>query len=420
MRKSNRRISNLFYNNRFLLVFSIVAAVIIWLVASVEFGDDVEHTVRDVKVNLGENISGLSAFGIDEEITVDVKIKGKKYIVESDETAKDIVVTANTSHVNSVGTNTLVLEVSSNETRPLYEIVGLSRDSIEVFFDYPSEKEFKIETNISFEKNPVPEGYYMADYVLSNAYTVKVTGPESQVNKIEKVVASATLEGGFRQTETFSADLSAVTKDGSTPAHITFGIKTVQIKAPVYKKAYLPVTCNFSNIPVEYLENFPFEVSVSPAMINVGIPENQADGKTSVDLSTKIDFSKLQTGKNVFTIGASSNEITGGILLDDIDSFVVTVDVKNMATKTVAAPTEISVSGVPDGLEAELKQINFDEIVVIGPQEDIASLTTENLIFAADFSEIDENATGVVTVPVRISGDSCWAFGEYTATFTIS
>lgn len=418
MKKSNRRISDLFYNNRFLLVFSIVVAVGIWLVAAVEFGDDIEHTVK-VKVDVDKNIGGLSAYGINEGITVDVKIRGKKYIVESDETAASVVVTANTSQVNSVGTKSLALEVSSTETRPLYEIVEISRDTIDVFFDYPREKEFKIETDISFEKSPVPDGYIMTDFVLSNAYTVKVSGPETQVNKIEKMVATATLEGGLRQSETFHAELNPVTKDGSTPSHISMSINGVQVTAPVYKKAYLPVTCDFSSVPMEYLDSMPFEVSVSPSAINVGIPDSQ-DGKESVELATKIDFSKLQAGKNIFTISATDNEITGGVLLDSIDSFVVTVDVKDMSTKTLKAPTEITASNVPDNLNVSLRQINFSEITLIGSQAELDAIETENLIFTADFSEIDENASDVVTVPVRIYDDSCWAFGEYTATFTIS
>ena len=418
MKKSNRRISDLFYNNRFLLVFSILVAVGIWLVAAVEFGDDIEHTVK-VKVDIDKNIGGLTAYGMEEGITVDVKIRGKKYIVESDETAASVVVTANTSQVNSVGTKSLALEVSSTETRPLYEIVEISRDTIDVFFDYPREKEFKIETDIAFEKSPVPDGYIMRDFVLSNAYTVKVSGPETQVNKIEKIVATATLEGGMRQSETFYADLNPVTKDGSTPSHINMSINSVQVTAPVYKMAYLPVTCDFSGVPMEYLDSMPFEVSVSPSAINVGIPDSQ-DGKESVELATNIDFSKLQTGKNIFTISATDNEITGGVLLDSIDSFVVTVDVKDMSTKTLKAPTKITPSNVPDNLNVSLKQINFSEITLIGSQAELNALEIENLILTADFSGIDDNASDVVTVPVMIYDDSCWAFGEYTATFTIS
>lgn len=45
MERKNQRISDLFYNNRFLLVFSIVAAIGLWLVVAVEYGDEVTNTV---------------------------------------------------------------------------------------------------------------------------------------------------------------------------------------------------------------------------------------------------------------------------------------------------------------------------------------------------------------------------------------
>lgn len=418
MKKNNRRISDLFYNNRFLLVFSIVAAVAIWLVVAVEFGEDIEYTVKGVKVTLSENHGGLSAFG-DTDFTVDVTIRGKKYIVESDETAESIIVNANTGHVNSVGEKTIDLEVSSSEARPLYEFVDLSQETIEVNFDYPKEKEFKIETDITFENSPVADGYHMADFIVSNAYTVEVSGPETEVNKIEKVVARATLEGNLRQSETFTAELVAVTKDGSTLEFVTLNIKSVQVTAPVYKIMTLPLTCDFSNIPMEYLEKLP-DYSISPATVKVGIPDDQAQGKENVVLSTKIDFSSLQTGQNTFTISATSDEITGGILLDEIENFVVTVDVKDMSTKSIEPPSEITPSNVPDNLEVTLSQLNFTEVIVIGPQEELDTLTADDLIFTADFSGLDDNSSDVVTVPVKISGDKCWAFGEYTATFTIS
>lgn len=423
MKKKNQRISDLFYNNRFLLVFSIVVAVIVWLVVAVEFSPETTKTIKNVPVKIDyseikNNLGGLQPFG-ETDFTVDVTVSGQKIVVESDSIADSINVTASTGYVNSVGNYDLKISVEGSDE---YTIIDVTPDLVQVYFDYPKEKEFKIETDIDFASQAVAEGYFMDDFVLPDANTVKVSGPESEVNKIERIVAMAEHAGDMRQSDTVDAALTAVTKDGSTLKYVSFNRQSenIQITIPVYKIVTLPVTCAFSNIPAEYLDALPFDVSISPSTATFGIPESQVESKTSIELGSKIDFSKLSFGQNVFTISVTDNEISGGIVLDETKEFVVKVNVKNMTSKTVAAPSAVGVSGLPADLTAELTKLNFSVMTVIGPEEKLALLNNDNLVLTADFSGIDENSSDVVTVPVRVSDDSCWSYGEYTATFTIS
>lgn len=425
MKKKNQRISDLFYNNRFLFVFSVVVAVITWLVVAVEFAET-ENIIKNVPVQIDysriqDNLGGLEPFG-ETEFFVDVTISGKRHIVESDDVKDDLVVTANTSYVSSVGTYSLNLAVTSASVRPEYDVVGTSTNSIDVYFDYYKEKEFKVEADIDFASPAVPEGYHMDNFILSNAATVKVSGPETEINKIKAVSAKATNEGNLRQSQTVDAILTAVTVDGSTPKYISFNRQSekIQITIPVYKIATLPVTCGFSNAPSEYLGNMPFSVSISPATVTFGVPENELAGKTSMELATKIDFSELKTGVNTFNVKATGGEIVGGIVLDETQEFIITVKVGGMSSKTVAAPQNVSFINVPDGLVTETSSLNFSEMTVIGPQEKLDLITADSINLVADFSDIDENASDVVTVPVRISDGSCWSYGFYTVTATIS
>ena len=107
-------------------------------------------------------------------------------------------------------------------------------------------------------------------------------------------------------------------------------------------------------------------------------------------------------------------------MLDETQEFVITVKVGGMSSKTVAAPQNVSFINVPDGLVTETSSLNFSEMTVIGPQEKLDLITADSINLVADFSDIDENASDVVTVPVRISDGSCWSYGFYTVTATIS
>ncbi|MEE1011246.1 MAG: hypothetical protein U0L11_04335, partial [Acutalibacteraceae bacterium] len=102
--KKKQRFSDLFYNNRFLMVFSVVAAIFFWLVVVVEFGVEVEKEIKNIPVTIDyeriESDFGLEPFG-EKNYFVDVKVSGKKYIVDSDDISKEITVKANTGYVNA-------------------------------------------------------------------------------------------------------------------------------------------------------------------------------------------------------------------------------------------------------------------------------------------------------------------------------
>lgn len=421
-KKEKLKLSDLFYDNRFLLVFSLVTAVVLWLVVAVVWAPEKTVTVKNVPVTIDyakiEETFGLKPFG-ESQFSVDIKLTGKRYIVESNDIADDLIVTANTGYVNSVGTYNLRIDVASEQTNPLYEITSYSMNEIEVYFDYPKEKEFVIEPQIEFNDRTAPEGYYVGDYVFTDSNTVKVSGPESQVNKIDKVEARAQSAGMLRQSVTLDANLSAVTKDGSTPKYITFNKQNdiVQVTVPVYKTATLTAECVFSGKPSDYVENVPFTVTVSPASAEFAVPEAKLSDMTSFEIAT-IDFSSLTEGTNTFSVAAA--DITGGIVVDRDLVFTVTVEVGGMSTVTVAAPSTVSFVNAPDGANAELVSLNFKDVTVVGPQTSLDSLSQLPLTLSADLSGVKDASAGVVTVPVTYTDNDCWAYGAYTAIVKIS
>lgn len=420
-KKEKLKISDLFYDNRFLLVFSLLTAVVIWLVVAVVLAPEKTVTVKNVPVTIDyakiEQSFGLKPFG-ETQFTVDITITGKRYIVESDKIADDLVVTANTGYVNSVGTYTLHIDVSSNETRPLYDIDSYSLSEIDVYFDYPKEKEFVIEPQIEFSDRIAPDGYYVGDYIFPESNTVKVTGPETQVNKIEKVVARAQASGMLRQSITVDANLAALAKDGETPKYITYNRQSevVQVTVPIYKIATLPVECSFSGKPSDYVDNVPFDVTISPSSAEFAVPEAKLSDMKSFEIAS-IDFTKLTEGTNTFTVAAS--EVTGGIVIDKALKFTVTVEVSGMKTLSVAAPKTVSFINAPEGAKVELVSLNFSDVTVVGPQASLDALGSAPLAMSADLSAVKEKSD-VVSVPVTFTDNDCWAYGEYTAIVKIS
>ncbi len=424
--KKKQKISDLFYDNRFLFVFSLIVAVGFWLVASVEFSTEITKTITDIPVQIDygsiEENFGLEAFG-NTKFSVDVSISGKKYVVDADDIKDDIVVRAATS-VSTPGTQKLKLEVKTLSERPTYEIEGIFENNvpvseIEVYFDYPKTREFPIEPDITLSENSIGEGYYLGDYIFREASKVSVFGPESQVNSIDKVVASAVVDEVLTENTTVDAVLTAVTKTGSSLNYTKFERQSdyIQITLPVYKISELPVECGFINIPSDYINSFPFSVTVEPASAVFGIPEKKLEGIASIEISS-VDFSELHSGINTFTVYAS--DIPGVVMLDGTEYFTVTVDMGELSFSTIEVPASVTFNNVPSGITAELSSLEFTHITVYGPKESVDKITKDNISLVADLKNVDESMKGEVTVPVTFSTSDCWSYGSYFAVVKIS
>lgn len=421
MNKKKQRISDLFYDNRFLFVFSVVLAVVFWLFVVVSMGVEVENTVEKIPVQIDyskiESDFGLKPYG-ETSFTVDVTIKGKKYIVESDDVYDDIRVEAITGYVNAPGQSTLRLKVEPKSENYDYDIINCTATEVSVYFDYPGELELAVEPEFKFDGEPAAEGYYVGDYIFPESDTVKVTGPKSEIDKIDKVIARANVEGKLNKNVTVDAELYAVPTGNEALRYVSFGSQSNEMKitVPVSKIEVLNLGCGFVNKPSEYIENPPLTVTVSPSSAKLAVPEKKLEGMTVFDI-TSIDYSQLRNGINVFTVKAE--DVTGAVVVDDIEEFTVTVEVHGMSSKTVAAPDTVSFVNVPSDVEAELLKLEFTEITVIGPAESLKALSRENLVLTADLSGVSSETEGEVTVPVSLVDDDCWVYGSLNAKVTL-
>ena len=111
-----------FYDNKALLVFSFVLAVVIWLVVMLGFAPVDTRTITDIVVEIDAESSTLSAldlmpFGVVNN-TVDITIEGKRYIIYDDMVDKDsFKAVAKTTYVSSPGKYALQIEVSKKNEK---------------------------------------------------------------------------------------------------------------------------------------------------------------------------------------------------------------------------------------------------------------------------------------------------------------
>lgn len=405
-------------NNKIVMLFSLLLAFALWIWVSIEKSPVVTQTVSSVPVKIEMENSvpaqlNLQMFG-NTDYTVDVTVSGRRFIV-STLTADDITVTAQTNYVDSSGNKSLQLKAVAAQSGKDFEIVGLSQNYIDVYFDTYKEAEFAIEPHIVAPDGKTVVDGCMLGNILFSETSVVVSGPSTEVNKVTGVLAETSVSAPLSATTTVQPEIKLQSDAGETLSNVSLdvGDTPITMTMPVLKVVTLPTTVNFKNAPTWYLNN-AVPVTVSPANVRAAVPVEQVDEIKSIPVGT-VDFAELDRGYNVFNFKAS--DVTDYMIMDNTLRFKANVNMTGtiMATFTVPAQN-ISITAQKDGFRSELLGGAIENVRVVGTQEDIAALTNEMLFASVDLTDADLSA-GEQSVRVRIEikgNTAAWASGTYT------
>ncbi len=407
------KLNDLFNNDKFLLFFSLFVALLIWVFVVVNVSPATTRVIQGVKVNIDPTVPsqfGLEVFG-ENEFTVDVTVKGKKYQISPTAlTADDIVITAQTNNVDSAGNRTLQLKPEVPDGAD-YTITTLSEKSIEVYFDTAKTVQMVIEPQVVADGFPiVSEGYTSGNINLSET-SVTVTGPSTEINRIEKVVAKLVLEKSLSSNKSADAEIILLNdKNKSDFKYVTLNKDKVVLTIPVLQMKELETVVAFKNAPDNFLVT-PLSYTVSPAKDLFNISVDDYDKTVDFTIGT-IDFKTLSPSNHVFTFLAEDIAIAEG---SETEEFTVNVDMSGISQEYITYSSDKFVVNNPDKKEYKISGLN-KSVVVVGAQKDLESITEEAITVEVDLSEIDINKGQSLTVPAVVTVDNagCWIYGSYS------
>ncbi len=419
MKKEKLTLHGLFMNNKFVLVFSILLAIVIWGAASMTVAPEDTRVIENVKVTIDENEdSGYKIFGY-EDTYVDVTVKGRRYLISSGAlSAEDITVVAKGKYVDYSGKQTLNLTATVKGNNDV-KITDISETSIVVYYDAPKTATFPVEVKLKSDVDTVPEGYTNFDPIASLS-NVTVSGPATEINKITKILAEVTLDYSLTETTALEAELKAVTENGSKAKYVTFDddISEFTVTIPVSKVVELPVSVRYLNMPEYYNDNM-LEVNFYPKTVKVAAAQSVLDEMESLNIGT-IDFNTLTNKNNKFTFSLA--EIEEVKIVDDVSEVKVTVNGYPMSKKKFdVASTNVTFLNIGEGYEASLVDKNISKVQLVGPSESLNALDGEEQLFAK--IDLSGAAEGIryYKATIYIKDDNrCWVYGEYTARVRIS
>lgn len=432
--KKSLALGKLFYHNTFVLVFSLLVAIISWffmMATSSDRGVTVEDVPIQVRYSSAAQEEGLEVFHMSSE-TVNLQVTGNT-LLTSQLTANDfeVSVTLNPTDTSVTG-NTLqkmdvqVQAVKAN-TLTNFEIARVTPEEVTLEYDRFQEVNLPIESDIQCRS---ADGYYASTPILS-ADNVTISGPSSSVARIKRVAVSYNVESELKEDAQFSCPLVLYDENNqeitnTAGLYLEMNVDKVDVTIPV-----TPVkTVNLTATTVHQPEGFSQDrIQIEPSTITIAGTANTLSGISEIQLDTVIDFADLEAGttntftadiplpsgvRNIAAVGDSTTpaQATVTINLNGYSEMSVSVGASN-----------IQITNPPAGMEAALATSSL-VVTLVGPEAQVSRLTGENVAVTVDLANFQDR-TGTVEVPATVTltgsaASSCWATGEYTVSVNIS
>lgn len=404
------------HNRNALIAVSLLIAVVLWAVVMNQSTDLTTRTITvPVTVDLNGSYASTINLRLTDEITKEVKVEVKgPWSTISSLTAEDVRVRADVSTVQKAGKQKVTLVPSRNSDIVNYEIVSCSPSQLEVQCDYWNSDMFPLEVDASSLKvddpNSMRLGLPVPDAVTNGKLTV--SGPQTTINRIDKLVAPLVAENTLKETTNFSPELKALDKKGNevdlkncTIEELEDKPLTVTVPVDFYKEITLAV--EWHNAPAAVKNNKDL-FSLSPKTITVVGPQDVLATLSDTLVVTTVDFDHMTGRKyeekaelllpDAVTVQGEVTEASWQLDLTKYKKKEVPLTVSN-ATVSFANNTAKKKTTV------EAQKYN---ITVYGTEEALKNLDAKGLKVTADLAGAKENGSaavqGVVNLPDGFNG----------------
>lgn len=398
--------------NKFTLkILSLAIAVLIWLIVRNVQDPVIVQTFYDIPVTL-VNESYLSnnmkiPLLIDGDDTVKVRIKAEESVIKELK-KEDIVAQADMTQIYMDATPKMVpVEVTCK---------GIADDNITVT---PRNIQVDIENQTSVEKtiavntgDTTPDKDYEVGSLQANPEKVTISGPESIINKIDKVVAKIDVTGMKESNVELDSELKIYDKnqDELSEKQLSYlnlaGVQDnkIKIQAQFWKvQKNVKIGSEYSGSP-----QYGYEVdsvSVVPETLSLAgtdeaLQKLAVEGNTLTIPASYIDVS----GKNSdFDVKVDISELLpeNMKLARDINSTVIaTVKILPYNSRDYeVSPTQIKVENKPENMNYKFEP---DKIVarIKAKEEDLDNLKTDDIQMKIDLKDAK---AGENTLPVTVT-----------------
>lgn len=392
-------------NNLSLKILSLIVAIFIWLLVINVDNPIITKTfvVTDVQL-LNEayiDADGKMCMRDEEQQPIRVTIKAKRKILD-DISVMDIRAVADLQQAVSLDTTPVMVPITASVGKIPAENIQVSPQNLSLHIEDKETQEFVVTVTTN---NTRPDKGYEIGNLISNPEKIRITGPTSLINKIDKVVASVNVNGAVADV-TQETDVTVIDKNGeefSSQDLNYLNVSKVYVSARLWKvrtDVKISAECSGSTAEGYQVES----VTTTPNVISVAGSDEA--------------LSALAEQNNTIWIPADAIDISGkdkdheekiniseylpeGLKLtsDSSEDVFVHVNILPQGSTVCEIPTKnIKVENMPKGMQAAFDAAQI-EVRVKKTREDMDDLKEKDIKASIDLKDKEE---GSYELPVKI------------------
>nr|WP_297884201.1 CdaR family protein [uncultured Blautia sp.] len=392
-------------NNLSLKILSLIVAIFIWLLVINVDNPIITKTfvVTDVQL-LNEayiDADGKMCMRDEEQQPIRVTIKAKRKILD-DISVMEIRAVADLQQAVSLDTTPVMVPITASVGKIPAENIQVSPQNLSLHIEDKETQEFVVTVTTN---NTRPDKGYEIGNLISNPEKIRITGPTSLINKIDKVVASVNVNGAVADV-TQETDVTVIDKNGeefSSQDLNYLNVSKVYVSARLWKvrtDVKISAECSGSTAEGYQVES----VTTTPNVISVAGSDEA--------------LSALAEQNNTIWIPADAIDISGkdkdheekiniseylpeGLKLtsDSSEDVFVHVNILPQGSTVCEIPTKnIKVENMPKGMQAAFDAAQI-EVRVKKTREDMDDLKEKDIKASIDLKDKEE---GSYELPVRI------------------
>lgn len=392
-------------NNLSLKILSLVIAILVWLLV-VNVNNPIStksFVITDVQL-LNEayiDADGKMCMQDEQQVPIRVTIKAQRKILDR-LSVSDIRAVADLQQAVSLNTDPVMVPITVSCDKITADNIEVTPQNLSLHIEDKDTQEFVVNVTTN---NTKPDRGYEIGSLTSNPEKIKITGPISLINKIDKVNASIDVDGATEDV-TQETDVKIIDKNGEEFTDSDMGylnVSKVYVNARLWKvQTNVKISARYSGTPadgyqVESVSTTPNVISIagSEDALNslkeqnntIWLPESVADisGRNS-DFEVKINI---------------SDYLPDGLKLtsDSSEDVFVRVNILPEGSAVCEVPTKnIVVNNSPDGMQVAFDTANI-EVRVKKTETDLDDLTEDDIKASIDLNGMKE---GSYEVPVSI------------------
>lgn len=404
-----------------LRVLAFAIAVIIWFILSITQYPTINKTIKDIHVTFSMEGTAAQEKGLDalnyKDITVDVEIKGMNYEIGTYD-QNDLIATVNLDKVTKEGKYKLDIDVKSAHPTDRCSVVSVTPAYVDVDFDRITTKTLPV--TVDAPMITAEEKFTLKDH-SANPAEITIQGPQNELEKIDKVVASISASRKLTEDETIDVESLVLYNSNGTrvdTTNLNFAkASDYSVDFVVYKQKLINLKVDITSVPDGFdVNSLPMVLSnESISLITPKLDDKDTDTVTigSIPLSD-IDLSKHFN----FTVNLAPGEIntTGA------NNITVSFDKEGYSSaKFEISADRITLIDAPKDLETSIDTEVLPSVTIFGPTEVIEQLEDENITARIDLGSIRKTGSYNRDAVIHIEGfNNVWCFGTNQVQVTVS